>query len=138
MEKSNIIAKIYGYLVCLVAVITFLISITNLVNSFIDKGDPLHAERYSFDKGPNLASFDTYKLDVLKDVKTETDTSRVSLVPDDKTLQAMYDAAKSDKMQSSLHNINRNITVDLMLIVICIVLFAIHWIWMRRLSRASA
>ena len=43
MEKSFRVAQIYGYLVCLVAVITFLISITQLVNSMIDLTDPIHA-----------------------------------------------------------------------------------------------
>ena len=137
MEKSNIIAKIYGYLICLTAVITFLICITGLVNSLIDKGDPIHAERYSYGQSANLASYETYKMDILKDTKTTSDTSKSSFIPDEQTMHAMYDAAKAEKIEAALHNINRNIIVDSMLIVICVVLFGIHWTWMRRLAKKT-
>jgi hypothetical protein len=135
MEKSQIIAKIYGYLVCLVAIITFLISITILINAIIDRCDPLHADRYAYGSSATLASFDTYKMDVLKDAKTEGDTTKLSYIPDDKTLHTMYDSALNNYMQSALHGINRNIIVDSLLIVICVVLFGFHWRWMRKLER---
>jgi hypothetical protein len=133
MEKNNIVAKIYGYMVCLVAVITFLICITDLVNSIIDHGDPMHADRYN--SSSNLASFETYKMDLLKETKSEGDTTKASFIPDDKTLKTMYETAKSEKMQASLHRINKSIVVDSLLIAICIVLFSLHWVWMRKLSK---
>jgi hypothetical protein len=136
MEKSNNVAKIYGYLVCLVAVITFIICIANLVNAFIDKGDPIHADRYSYGQSaPNLASYETYKMDILKDTKKESDTTKISFIPDEQTMKAMYEAAKNEKIQASMHNIKKEITVNLILIVVCIVLFGIHWTWMKRLAK---
>ena len=137
MEKSNVMAKIYGYLVCLVAVITFLICITSLVNALIDRGDPMHAERFYGQSTPNLASYDTYKMDMLKDAKKESDTTKLSFIPDEQTMKAMYEAAKSDRIQSAMHNIKRNITVNIILILVCVVLFGIHWTWMRRLSKKT-
>lgn len=66
MEKpAKTGALIYGYGVCLVAVITFLISTTSLVNAILDLGDPLHAG-FNMAGTPSLASYDTYKLDVMK------------------------------------------------------------------------
>jgi hypothetical protein len=135
MEKNQIIAKIYGYMICLVAVITFLICITDLVNSIIDRCDPIHADRYS--SSTNLASFETYKMDLLKETKSEGDTSKATFIPDDKTMKAMYETVKAEQMQSSLHKINRNIVVDSLLIVICIILFGLHWRWMRKLAKAG-
>jgi hypothetical protein len=55
MEKSQRVAQIYGYMVCLVAVITFLMSITQLVNSLIDLQDPIHAG-WTPAGSPSLAS----------------------------------------------------------------------------------
>ena len=136
MEKTQIIAKIYGYMVCLVAVITFLICITDLVNAIIDHSDPMHAERNSYNSNPNLASFDIYKMDILKSTQKDEDiTKKISYLPDDKTLHAMYEAACKDKFQSTMHRINRNIIVDSLLIVICIILFGLHWRWMRKLAK---
>ena len=57
MEKQNRVPQFYGYSVCLVAVITVLISVTSLMNAVIDLGDPLHAVR-SRVGAPSLASFE--------------------------------------------------------------------------------
>ena len=65
MEKNNKIGLIYGYAVCLVAVIVFLISMSTLVNAIFDLSDPTHAEVYSGRDDPSLASFDIYKMEVL-------------------------------------------------------------------------
>jgi len=131
MEKQNRIPQIYGYAVCLVTVVTFLISVTELVNSVINLGDPLHAER--FREAPSLASFENYKMDVLKSPQAE-----LAYVPDDQTLSAMYEAARDDRIQSVKHRILRSIIVTSMLIILCVVFFSTHWRWMRRLAKAEA
>ncbi len=133
MEKQHKIAKIYGYAVCLVAVITFLISTTSLVNAVIDSGDPLHVEVYSAKGTPSLASFDNYKMDVLQSPDKES-----AYVPDDKTLRNMFEAAKTDKIQSIKHRTRRSIIVDIILIALCFMFFTTHWMWMRKLSTADA
>jgi len=140
MEKSHrIAAQIYGYTVCLVVVITFLISVTSLVNAIIDLGDPLHAgSSFGAEKSLSLASFENYKMDILKSTQKEGETSKAAYIPDDQTLRAMFEAAKAEKIQSAKHQANRSIIVDSMLIVICLVLFGTHWMWMRKLARAEA
>jgi hypothetical protein len=98
MEKPHRVAQFYGYTVCLVTVITFLISVTSLVNAIIDLGDPIHAgPSFSMEKAPSLASFENYKMDVLKAPQKEGETSKGAYVPDEQTLRAMYEAAKTDK-----------------------------------------
>ena len=72
MEKSHkVVAQIYGYTVCLVAVITLLVTITTLVNAVFDLQDPLHADSkfQGLQGSPSLASFENYKMDVLKSPK---------------------------------------------------------------------
>ena len=133
MEKQHKIAHIYGYAVCLVTVITFLISITSLVNAIIDRGDPLHVGGFSRSGTPSLASFENYKMDVLKSPEKES-----AYVPDDQTLRGMYEASKADKIQSVQHRTRRSIIVDSILIALCAVLFSTHWRWMRKIVRAEA
>lgn len=129
MEKQSKVPTIYGYAVCLVTVITIIISVADLVNAVIDLGDPLHAER-DYQKSPSLASFENYKMDIL----TSSDKEQ-TFVPDDTTLRAMYESAKDDKIQSVKHRTNRTIMVCSILIVICLVLFITHWMWMRKLYK---
>jgi hypothetical protein len=131
--KSTIIQMIYGYAICLVAVITFLIAITSLVQAVMDLTDPIHAYRSYGRDLPNLSSFENYKLGVMK----STDTEQFSHF-DDETLKLMYNADKADALAKVRHNSNKTILVDSLLLVITIILFAAHWIWLSKLRKKSA
>lgn len=138
MEKSNRIPMIYGYSVCLVAIITLLISIPNMVNSIIDLFDPIHAGvPYSSRPSASLASFETYKMDILSQSLESNKAAQPGYIPDDQTLRAMFDAAKADRIASAVHIARRTIIVFGLLAVISIVLFIIHFRWMRSISRAT-
>jgi hypothetical protein len=138
MEKSRKVgAQIYGYAVCLVAVITFLISISTLVNAIIDLGNPIHAEDIQ-PGSPSLASFEIYKMDMLKTTQQGEGTSSPSYIPDDETLRAMYEAAKNDKIQAAIHHSKQSIIIGSLLIIICVALFITHWRWMQKISRQPA
>ncbi len=134
MEKSSKTgAHIYGYSVCLVAVITFLICTTSLVSAIMDLGDPIHAG-YTREGTPSLASFENYKMDILKSVPKGDDASK-SYVPDDTTLRAMYESAKEDKILKSRHDAHQTITISSLMLLISIALFITHWRWMRKISK---
>ena len=137
MEKSvKIGAQIYGYTVCLVSIITFLISITAFVNAILNMADPLHSG--SIPPGsPSLASFEIYKMDMLKTSQKNDEQTKAAFIPDDQTLKAMYDAARDDKIQFVKHNSNSSIIVSGLLLIICIVLFITHWRWMKNLGKVD-
>jgi hypothetical protein len=139
MEKQQRIAQLYGYAVCLVAVITFLISTASVVGAIFDLSDPLHATGFGFGvREPSLASFENYKVDVLKSTQQEKQLSAPAYVPDDQTLHAMYEAAKTERIQTVSLRARRTITVSSLLILVCIALFTTHWTWLRRLARKEA
>jgi hypothetical protein len=138
MEKSQKVgAQIYGYTVCVVAVIAFLISVTTLVNAIIDLQDPIHGAMW-FTQGPSLASYENYKMDILKSLQKGDESSKASYVPDDQTLRAMYEAARTDRIQSVKHQSNKSIIVGSLLIFICLILFVTHWRWVRKLNKLAA
>ena len=98
MEKSHkVVAQIYGYTVCLVAVITLLVTITTFVNALFDLQDPLHSDSkfQGLQGSPRLASFENYKMDVLKSpqrpFQRNEEAAEVSYVPDEKALNTMYE-----------------------------------------------
>lgn len=138
VEKPNRIAEFYAYSVCLVAIITFLISFSSLVGAFFDLGNPLYSGRdgYGFPR-QSLASFETYKMDVLNPPYGGQNSQSSRYVPDDQTFRATYEAAKADRIATVKHAARRSLTVDSLLIVASIVLFAIHWKWMKKLKRAD-
>ncbi len=132
MEKPiRIVAQIYGYSVCLVAVITFLITTTTLVTALIDLGDPLHS---GWNPTPSIVSFDNYKSDVLKTYQRESENSKAVYIPTDQTLHSMYEAARNDKILTSTHQSRKSIMISSLIILICLTLFFTHWKWMKKIS----
>ena len=131
-EKSQRIQMVYGYAVCIVTVIAFLISVTSVVYALIDLTDPVHAYRTYGKDAPSLASFDNYRVDIIK----ATDPAH-GLELDNATLSSMYEAAKTDAIAKVRHDSIRAILVNGLVVLICIVLFVTHWLWMRRLSRKA-
>jgi len=135
MEKKQRIPLVYGYAICLVTVITFIICVGNMVSSIIDLGDPLHSG-YNQQNTPSLASFENYKMDILK-AQTGSSTATSTFTPDDATLKLMYEAARADKIANQEHSAKRDIMVNSLLIIISSLLFITHWIWMQKLPKES-
>lgn len=139
MEKTNRMPQVYGYLICLVAVITFIICLANIIPSIIDLGDPLHSRSlYNMQNSPSLASFENYKMDILKSVDKEITGASQAYIPDDQTIHAMYESAKADVIQNVVHASVRTIIVSGIILLVSIVLFITHLNWMRRLSRHAS
>jgi len=128
MEKRSKAPLIYGYAVCLVAVVTFLISVAGIINAAMDLSDPLYSNSGYNQK--SLASFENYKMDVLK-----SNNEKETWNPDDATLQTMYEAEKEDRIRRVTHSSVRNLSVSGILIIICVILFLTHWRWMRKLNK---
>jgi hypothetical protein len=126
MEKKSKAPLIYGYAVCLVAVITFLFAVAAVIFAMMDLGDPLYAS-----KGYNqssIASFENYKMEVLK-----SQDNKETWNPDDETIRSMYEAEKDDRIRRVKHDSMRSLYINVMLILITLILFGTHWRWMRKL-----
>ncbi len=130
---SDKVAKFYGYAVCLITVITFLITVSNLVSSFFDLSDPLYAKSY-LTRDKSLASLEVYKMDILKSTRTAGEDGEPAYIPDDETIRGMFEASKEERIATVSLGARRSMTVNGMLVLLSIAIFAFHWIWMRRLS----
>ncbi len=126
MEKKQKVIQIYAIIICIIAVITIIISVTSLVSAIIDQGDPLYAGRYEM----KLASFENFKMDALKSTQKDQ-----AYIPDDQTLQKMFEAAKNDKIRLVQHQSYRTIIVSSLIIAISSVLFGVHWWLMRKAGK---
>ena len=98
--------------------------------------DPLHAGgQFTIASTPSLASYENYKMDILKSAKPDDQKTGINYVPDDKTLRSMFEAAKAERIDQANHSSIRSIVVNSLIILISIALFITHWLWMRRLSK---
>ena len=126
MKTKSKMTQVYGYIVCIIAIITFLISLGGLIKSIIDSGDPL----YKGGDTNHLSSFENFKMNALSSNQNE-----ISFNPDDATLRLMFEDSKKHKIKRVQHETKKSIIVNCILIVISVVLFIIHWRWMKKIDK---
>jgi len=128
MEKKQKVLQVYGIVVCIVSIITFIICISILVSAVISRSDPL----YSGYSNKDLSSFESYKVEVMKSINKDQ-----VYIPDDPTIKQMYEAAKEEKINRVLHKTKSDIIVTGLLIIICIMLFITHWWMIKKYSKTE-
>ncbi|MDP9177923.1 MAG: hypothetical protein M3O61_09610 [Gemmatimonadota bacterium] len=136
MERTNRIAQIYGYAVCLVAIIAVLISVTQIVNAAFNLVSPLRAEGYG--RGGPLTSYTAYKREQLQRVNAP-DRTRAGVtagdsvaVPTDAEIRQMFEDERLEQIGNVRFRAMRTLVTSTLLIIIASGLFFMHWRWLRR------
>ncbi len=149
MDKQNrIVGQIYGYFVCLAAVILVLTSARAVVGALVDLGDPRNATDLT---EASLESLEKYRMKVLGSlgVRRDTDAPGVGLpgakteavpayVPDDRALRAMYESEKEARFEATRHLAFRRVFEESLLGAASLLVFAGHWMWLRKRAKAAA
>ncbi len=136
MERTNRIAQIYGYAVCLVAIITILISITQIVNAAFNLSSPLRAEGYG--RGGPLTSYTAYRREQLQRVNAPERTRaggpvRDSVaVPTEAEIRQAFEDERLEQIGNVRFRAMRTLVTSTLLIIIASGLFFMHWRWLRR------
>jgi hypothetical protein len=132
VEKTGKIPQVYGYTVCVIAVVTFLICATVIVNNAFDLANPIQA---GFGIESSLSSFDAYKATYQKDQRSGAAAAAAEPRPDtlsDATLRVRYEAVKVDRIAHVRFQSWKALTTSTLLLVISVVLFVVHWRWMKK------
>ena len=137
MEKPNKVPQIYGYTVGVIAVITFLIAATVIVNNVFDLANPIRAG-YGFES--SLSSFEAYQATYQRDQRAVVGGTAGEVRPDTAsgaTLRKRYEALREDRISRVRFQSWKAITTSGLLLIISVVLFVLHWRWMRKLGRVA-
>src|SRR3954468_6397478 len=129
MERPSRIAQLYGYTVCLIALITVLVTLPNLIETFFRLSDPLQAES-QFE--PVLSSFDAYKATYDRAPFPGDEKAGPAPRPTDQDLRRQYEALRADRMQANTFQARRSLISQLLLLGFAVGLFYGHWRWLRR------
>ncbi len=136
MDKSSKVPQVYGYTVCVIAVVTFLICATVIVNNVFDLANPIQA---GFGMESSLTSFEAYKATYQKDQRSGLATAAAEPRADtlsEATLRVRYEAARADRFARVRFQSWKALTTSGLLLVISVVLFVLHWRWMKRAGGA--
>jgi hypothetical protein len=134
MSKQNIISQIYGYAICLVTIFIIIFSIPSLIDSIVD----ISNLNVSTNTGTRYLSFESYKNQYIEDQKelcaceTKNRDEIIIKLPSDTTILKLYNVEKQSQINENRFKMKKNIISKIIWIIVCIILFVLHWRWVRR------
>jgi len=124
--------QVYGYGVCAIAVITFLICTSVIVSNAFDLANPVQAG-YVIES--SVSSFEAYKATYQRDQQRGGGPAAAEVRPDtlsEATLLKRYEAVRADRIGRVRFQAWKAITTSGLLLVLAVVLFLVHWRWARK------
>ena len=136
MDSSRI-AQIYGYAVCLIAIVTVLIAGSRVVDAAFDRASPLHSQDYRY--GPfdqSLTSFESFRATYPMDRTTRPMPPGVAPADAGDTLttaelRERYETLRADRIERVRFGATQQLVKNGLLLLLAIGLFATHWRWVR-------
>jgi uncharacterized membrane protein YidH (DUF202 family) len=150
-DRPSRVQQFYGYAVCLIAIVTLLIAISNLVEAAFDRADPLQAGagRYG-NPEVSLTSFEAFRATQPQTPAEPPDRTTAPVPPGpDRTstpradtlttaeLRARYEALRADRIARVSFDATRNLVGAALLVAVALALFVGHWRWLRGGARAA-
>ena len=131
----NRIPQIYGYAVCLVAVIVFVGNTGEFTNSLLALGDPLHADfRFGGPDKASLASFQAYRVSreqALEQRARGAESTNAATLPPDSVLRRRYVTLRDARESEVRASARRQLVRSAVLLTLAVLLFGTHWRWLR-------
>jgi hypothetical protein len=136
VERPERVPQLYGYTVCLIALIWALVSAVSLVDDSLSLSAPELRGTSEFNWGePSVTSFEAFRATYDRARRMGIpDAQRLDTVPEPE-LRRRYEGLRADRIQRGRYEARREIITDALSLVIAAALFAFHWRWLRR--RAS-
>ncbi len=135
VSRGSHVAQWYGYAVCLVAVITILISLNGVVENAFVLSDPLHSARgYE----PVLTSFEAYQ--ATQDRRAESRRGADTLTPriSDADLHKRFDALRAERIAARRFEATESLVTSAVVLMFAAFLFVWHWAWLSRIAKDVA
>jgi len=135
---NNRIAHIYGYAVCLTAIIVMFFATRQIIDAAINLSNPLRADVGGYSRmGLPLTDFELYKVEARgrprfpiypgagAPVVQPADTAEAEL-------RKQYDAERTAAIDSGRFHAVRSLVANLLLIIFAGIVFGLHWQWLKR------
>jgi hypothetical protein len=159
MNGPHRFAQLYGYAVCLIAVVTFLVAANQFVEAAMDLSDPLHGgDRFGPWGEAVPTSFEVFRADyrqrgaleqtsMLRTIDGSTSAIVSGAAPaqratrdtlSDEALRRLYDAKRADQIAWRRFQALRSLVTNGLLLLLAVGLFVAHWRWLRGLNGRAA
>ena len=134
MERPERVAQLYGYTVCLIALVMVLTSILQIVEAVFDRAAPHLAQTTDWGwQEPSVTSFEAYRAthSRAEQFRTGADAPKPDTIPEAE-LRRRYEALRADRTERVRFQARRSLVTNSLTLVLGVGLFAWHWRWVRR------
>lgn len=141
---NNRIAHIYGYAVCLTAIIFMFFAAKQIINASINLTNPLRADLGGYSRmGLPLTDFELYKVEARRRPRFPIyqGASPPAVQPSDTAeaeLRKQYDAERTAAIDSGRFQATRSLVANLLLIIFAGIVFGVHWRWLKQQDALAA
>ena len=137
MERTERIPQLYGYSICLIAIVVGLVSLGTIVNKSFTLANPLRSGgEYGWMGNGSLTSFEAYRATYTTRMTIPVPPTGGESVreaqPSDAELRQRYEALRTDQIGRARFDATREITGSAILLLVSAGLFVSHWRWVRR------
>jgi len=132
MAKGNIMAQIYGYIVCLVTILVFLFGLPGLVKAIINISDIDYACG-----APSVLteSYEKWRVEFVNNLRDKYDhdeeKGRIVEVPKESELKKIYESEKINSRRYFKVRVIQDLIENILLVFVSLALFLFHWKWLR-------
>jgi hypothetical protein len=134
VERPERVAQLYGYTVCLIAVVMALTSILGIVEASFDRAAPELAETGDWGwQEASVTSFEAYRAthERAQQFRAGPDAPKPDTIPETE-LRRRFEALRADRIERVRFKARRSLVTNTLTLVLAAGLFAWHWRWVRR------
>jgi len=133
VPRFSWIAPLYGYVVCVIAVVTFLVNTSGFIDAAFERANPLVGRGAYGPYGGSLTSFESFRAtyDQVRPTRTQPNPSPGDTLTTEQ-MRARYEALRAAQIEQATYQSTLRLVKHGLLLVIASVLFATHWIWARK------
>jgi hypothetical protein len=135
VERPERVPQLYGYTVCLVALIWALMSMVGIVESSLTLSAPEYRGERDYGFDPSVTSFEAFRMtyDRSRRMIDPREGAKLDSIPEPE-LRRRYEAMRTDRIARNTVSARRSLITSLFSLIIAAALFVVHWRWVRRVG----
>ena len=142
MERPSKIQQLYAYAVCLVAVITILVTLPGMLDALLRRQAPFQGDQYF---GPDNAvvaeSFEAHKMAnpgyrYLQRPGSYGERTVYDTISEGQARER-YELMRAERLATVRFQTTRELLTDVALLIVALALFVGHWRWLKSLAKSA-
>jgi hypothetical protein len=139
VERPERVPQLYGYTVCLIALIWALASVKSIIENGVSLSAPELRGSGDFVWEPSVSSFEAFRAtyDRVRQMNAGQNETKPDSIPEAE-LRRRYEGLRVDRIHRAQFEAKRGILVAALSLVLALALFMFHWRWLKRTVAVAA